>query len=161
MATLAKGAVSLRNGINRRWPARDKTSDGWIGDSAHASRGSDHNPSHGIVHAIDIDKDLDRKNPAAAQQLVNEIVAYAKSGVPGADRVKYVIFAGKIYSGTFRKLWWTARKYVGANQHFSHIHVSFTCKADSDGRVWPLPILKTPVSPKKGTAKKVPSKKAK
>lgn len=170
MAVLAKGGVSLRRAIDRRWPGRDKASDGWIADANHAST-SDHSPKHGIVHAIDIDADLDRKDPGAAQRLVDELVAYAKSGRKGSGRVKYVIFRGRIYSGTLRRLWWVARKYTGANQHFSHIHVSFTCKADADGSAWPLPILKAPakkaVSPGRGTgkvtqrpAKKTPAKKA-
>ena len=58
MAYLAPSLVQLRNEINRRWPNRDKTSDGWIGDPAHQATKSDHNPdSKGCVHALDIDKD--------------------------------------------------------------------------------------------------------
>lgn len=154
MAVLCKGGASLRRAVDHRWPGRDKASDGWIADGNHAST-SDHSPKHGIVHAIDIDADLDRKDPSAAQRLVDELVAYAKSGQQGSGRVKYVIFRGRIYSGTFRKLWWAARKYTGSNPHFSHIHVSFTCEADSDGSPWPLPILK---APKGDSVQKSPAK---
>jgi len=57
MARLCKGGVKLRDQVNRRWPRRDKASDGWIGDRAHSERISDHNPNKaGVVHAIDIDE---------------------------------------------------------------------------------------------------------
>lgn len=55
---LAPSLAVLRAEINARWPGRDKASDGWIGDTAHQSTRSDHNPnSRGSVNAIDIDED--------------------------------------------------------------------------------------------------------
>jgi len=52
---LAPSLVNLRREIDLRWPDRMKTSDGWIGDPAHAQRSSDHNPdARGIVHALDV-----------------------------------------------------------------------------------------------------------
>jgi len=97
MARLVAGGVTLRDQINKRWPKRDKRSDGWIGDKAHAARTSDHNPdARGLVHALDIDKDLDPKDPSAAQRLANQIVAYAASGLPGSNRIKYVVFNDRI-----------------------------------------------------------------
>ncbi len=56
MAVLAANLAGLRREINAHWPHRDKKSDGWIGDSAHQGRKSDHNPDdRGVVHAIDVD----------------------------------------------------------------------------------------------------------
>ena len=141
MAKLVKAGVTLRNQVNKRFPNRDKRSDGWIGDKAHQARKSDHNPDdRGWVHALDIDADLDRLDPHAAQKLANQIVTYAASGAPGSKRIKYVVFNDQIASGTYpaTKWAWRGRGYG----HFGHIHVSFTNAAEQDGRPFPLPILR-------------------
>jgi hypothetical protein len=142
MARLVAGGVTLRNQINRRWPKRDKRSDGWIGDKAHQARKSDHNPDdRGWVHALDIDADLlgPGKGHAAAQRLANQLVLYAASDLPGSDRIKYIVFNDQIASGTYPKSRWTWRgKGYG---HFGHIHVSFTAGAEKNGTKYPLPIF--------------------
>jgi hypothetical protein len=143
VARLCAGGVRLRKQIDNKWPKRDRRSDGWIGDRAHAARKSDHNPdSRGIVHAIDIDENLGvgiLRNGRQARKLANELLLYARSGLPGADRVKYVVYENRIASGTYRATWWKWRP--GSWGHEAHIHVSFTNHADSDDRVWPLPCL--------------------
>jgi hypothetical protein len=145
MAKLCKGGARLRDQIDHRWPKRDKRSDGWIGDSAHAARGkaSDHNPNKaGIVHAIDIDENMGKgknRNGRTARILANQLLDYASSNLPGANRLKYVVYENRIASGTYRKTWWTWRH--GNWGHTAHIHVSFTSYADRDGSVFPLPIL--------------------
>lgn len=143
MARLVAGGVTLRNQVNKRWPRRDKRSDGWIGDKAHAGRQSDHNPdARGLVHALDIDADLDPKDPGAAQRLANQIVAYAASGIPGANRIKYVVFNDQIASGTYANSMW---KWRGSGYgHMHHIHVSFSTKGENNAQTYPLPILNTP-----------------
>jgi hypothetical protein len=129
--------------VNKHWPKRDKRSDGWIGDKAHAGRQSDHNPdARGLVHALDIDADLDPKDPGAAQRLANQIVAYAASGIPGANRIKYVVFNNFLASGTYANSMWTWRK--GNYGHEHHIHVSFSNKGENNAQTYPLPILNTP-----------------
>lgn len=143
MAVLTKGGVKLRDQINKRWPKRDKRSDGWIGDRAHAARISDHNPDRkGIVRAIDIDENLGigvLRNGRQARILADQLLDYAASGLPGADRLKYVVYENRIASGTYRSVWWKWRP--GSWGHTAHIHVSFTSEADTDDRVWPLPCL--------------------
>jgi hypothetical protein len=143
MARLVAGGVTLRNQVNKRWPKRDKRSDGWIGDKAHAGRQSDHNPdARGLVHALDIDADLDPKDPGAAQRLANQIVSYAASGIPGANRIKYVVFNDQIASGTYANSMW---KWRGSGYgHLRHIHVSFSNKGENNAQTFPLPILNTP-----------------
>jgi hypothetical protein len=42
MAVLIASLAALREEFNEIAPTRDKSSDGWIGDAAHADRVSDH-----------------------------------------------------------------------------------------------------------------------
>lgn len=130
---LCAAGATLRKEIDVLWPWRDKKSDGWLGDSAHQARKSDHNPDPetGIVRAIDLDEDLrgtKLPNPQAANHLVKQLVAMAKGG---DDRIAYVIFEGKIYSS---KKNWAARPYTGLNAHNTHVHISFTLAGDTDGK---------------------------
>lgn len=144
MARLVAAGVQLRKQVDKRWPRRDRKSDGWIGDPAHQARKSDHNPdARGWVHAIDIDADLDKSDPRAAQRLADQLVAYARSGKPGADRIKYVVFNDRIASGTYPATFWEWRGSGYGHKH--HIHVSFTDKAPVTGsRPYPLAILEKP-----------------
>jgi hypothetical protein len=142
MAKLCKGGVTLRDQINRRWPNRDKRSDGWVSDYDHSLRISDHNPTgaNQIVRAIDIDENLGTlSNGGTARVLANQLLDYAASGLPGSNRLKYVVYENRIASGSYRKTWWTWRH--GKWGHTAHIHISFTSYADRDGTIYPLPIL--------------------
>lgn len=143
MAKLVAAGTTLRNQINARFPGRDKASDGWIGDASHQSRQSDHNPDkNGWVHALDIDENMGKgawRNGRTARKLAEELRQYAASGLPGADRIKYIVYENALASGTYKKTWWKWRP--GKWGHTMHIHVSFTPKAQTDGRLFPLPIL--------------------
>lgn len=124
MWRLAASIDTLRNEVNERWPERDKLSDGTIGDAAHATRSSDHNPyikdAHGtgVVRAIDIDKDLDNDDDPDIAWLAEHLRSLGK-----ADdlRVRYIIWNGRIASSRGD---WAWRTYVGPNQHKSHLHLS-------------------------------------
>lgn len=138
---LCAAGVQLRKQIDLRWPKRDRASDGWIGDKAHQARKSDHNPdAAGWVRALDIDADLQGPgHRVQMQRLADELVAYAKSGLPGSDRIKYIVYNDRIASGTYSKTFWTWRgKGYG---HMHHLHVSFTEAGDSNGKGFPLQIL--------------------
>jgi hypothetical protein len=138
---LVAAGVTLRNQVNKRWPSRDKRSDGWIGDAAHQARPSDHNPDkNGWVHAIDIDHDFLGPNQGKAQAEIfaNQLIELARSG-KDRGRLKYVVYNNRIASGTYRDQFWTWRK--GNWGHTQHIHISFTSRSQTDGTPFPLPIF--------------------
>ena len=141
----AAAALTLRKQVDKRWPKRDRGADGIIGDKAHQARPSDHNPNaRGYVDAIDIDADLLGKGTgrAVAQRLADQIVAYAASGLPGSQRIKYVVWADQVASGSYANSMW---KWRGSGYgHYDHIHVSFTPLGEKDARLFPLPIFDTP-----------------
>lgn len=140
---LCAAGTRLRTQIGRRWPDRDTASDGWIGDDAHADRPSDHNPApgSGVVRAIDIDADL-HGGPHAMQRLCNQLVACAADG-KDRNRLSYVIYNGRIASGTYNTTYWKWRAYDG-DPHTHHAHVSFTTSGDLDGHRFPLPVFTEP-----------------
>ena len=131
---LAASLVALRNEVNKRWPNRDKSSDGAKGDDAHAQRVSDHNPDYsdgGVVRAIDVDKDgLDLAELLAA--------------LTGDGRVAYVIhnrrmmrsYAKTIGGHTYKP--WEWAPYDGPNPHTGHVHVSIqhTRAAETNTSAW-------------------------
>ena len=136
---LCKSGVILREQINRSFIDRDKTSDGWIADARHMSRGkSDHIPdANSVVFAIDIDRDLSGKaKPDLMPDLVDQIRIYAKSDK--LKRFSYLIFDGKIASA---KLLWKWRTYTGINKHNHHAHISFTLAGDHHDLPFNIPLI--------------------
>lgn len=134
---LCKAGQQLREQIDDAFPDRDRTSDGWIGDTRHAARPSDHNPdANGWVRAIDVDRDLSGKaKPDIMPDLADQIRLAGKSG---EKRIAYVIFDGRIASP---RLNWRWRKYTGSNKHNHHCHISFTKEGDEDGSYFNIPLL--------------------
>lgn len=108
---LAPSLVQLRAEANTVAPGRSKASDGWIGDTAHGARKSDHNPDYGaggVVRALDLTNEgLD----------VDRLIARACAD----PRTAYVISRGLIYTrdNGFRPV-----RYAGANPHNQHVHIS-------------------------------------
>jgi hypothetical protein len=130
---LSKAAEQLRSEINTKYPNRDKRSDGWIGDTAHNARKSDHNPDkQGWVRAIDIDSDLVKGSSKESWLLAEQIKTIA---LKGDKRVSYVIHQHRIASPRQK---WAWRVYKGANPHVSHIHISFDKSGDLNGKVFGL-----------------------
>jgi peptidoglycan hydrolase-like protein with peptidoglycan-binding domain len=116
---LAPALDRLFDEIDQVWPARSKASDGWIGDTSHQARKSEHNPDgRGIVHAIDI-------TTAGIDK------ARVLKALIGHPAVWYVINDGRIWSRTYG---WKARRYTGANPHTKHIHVSI--RLDTGAEAW-------------------------
>lgn len=135
---LSKAAIQLRNQVDDTYPSRDRTSDGWIGDTRHAARPSDHNPDvNGWVRAIDLDRDLSgRAKPDLMPDLADQIRLLCKS--KREKRIAYIIFDGRIASS---KKAWAWRPYEGSNKHNHHMHVSFTKEADLLGEFFQVPML--------------------
>jgi hypothetical protein len=135
---LSKCAIQLREQIDDSFPDRDRTSDGWIGDSRHAARESDHNPDAlGWVRAIDVDRDLSGKaKPDIMPNLADQIRLFAKSD--SRKRITYIIFNGQIASPL---LGWKWRKYSGINKHNHHCHISFSKEADLNGEFLQIPMI--------------------
>lgn len=135
---LSKAAIQLREQLDDAYPDRDRTSDGWIGDTRHAARKSDHNPDEqGWVRAIDLDKDLHRgSKPDIMPDLVDQLRLASKS--KKETRISYIIFEGQICS---KILNWKWRKYTGANKHKAHAHISFKKEADNNGAFFQIPML--------------------
>ena len=138
---LCQAGDTLRGQVNKRWPRRDKASDGWIGDAAHCPGTSDHCPAgDGVVRAVDLDRDLDPNDRTAMERLASQLRRYAQNREDN-DRLSYVIFDGAIASESGG---WRWRPYSGTNPHDHHMHVSFIPRGDGRGGPFTLPIFTAP-----------------
>lgn len=120
MATLARTLTILRDdNLNKKWPNRDRSTDGWIGDAAHQATSSDHNPNiRGIVDAIDVDKDGIHVPTVIASMIRH-------------PSTHYVIHRGRIFSSRDK---FKPRVYTGTNNHYEHIHDSIFQSATAENR---------------------------
>ena len=105
-----------------QWPKRKKLSDGLLPSLAHQlqSPNSDHNT--GL--AVDLTHDPDNG--------VDCGVIFEK--LKEDQRVKYLIFKGKIWSKDKAKL--GNRKYTGSNPHNKHLHISINDDSANDTSPW-------------------------
>lgn len=135
---LSKAGQQLREQFDDTFPDRDRRSDGWIGDTRHASRPSDHNPDpeNGVVRAIDTDRDVHKSGkPDLMPDIADQLRLAAKAG---EKRIAYIIFNGRIASS---RMGWRWRPYKGSSPHTAHCHVSFTKAGDEDGSFFNVPLL--------------------
>jgi hypothetical protein len=129
---IANSLETLRHQLDARFPGRSLAADGGIGDAAHQTRDSDHNPWYGpgIVTARDFTHD-----PAHGldiQQVADQLL---DSRDP---RIKYVIANRRIATNRT----WQWEPYSGANPHEAHFHLSVV--ADplcDDAQDWSLPLF--------------------
>jgi peptidoglycan hydrolase-like protein with peptidoglycan-binding domain len=156
--------------LNKLAPARSKISDGAIGDAAHASRDSDHNPwvkdgLTGVVTARDFTHDP--AHGADMHKIVAQLVKKRDS------RIKYIIWHKQIWRSYDKKGLpaWTAAAYTGTNGHTKHAHISVKSDKSSYDSVMPWGLSKsggaptpikpnpqTPSVPQKPSIPKKPSK---
>lgn len=169
---VAKSLETLRIQINTLCPGRNKDSDGGIGDAAHATRNSDHNPwvidaGIGVVTARDFTHDL--AHGCDGNRLADLLRASRD------PRIKYIIWNRRICASQPMggQPAWAWRPYSGKNPHNKHLHLSvFPEKALYDSTTpWAIaalpggvsspaviaaaevvPAAAAPVVPKAGTA---------
>lgn len=119
---VARSLEVLRDQINAAFPRRNKASDGTIGDAAHATSVSDHNPdSVGVVRALDITHD-----PASGcdiDRLTDELVASRDL------RISYLIANGLITGPNYGWVW---ARYDGDDPHTNHLHLSVVADGRAD-----------------------------
>lgn len=132
--------------FNEIAPERDKASDGAVGDTAHQSSTSDHNPDetgsvpiHDVdrtneVHAIDVDADL-RESDLTMERVVQFLLGRCRSG--SEKRLRYIIFNRRIWSASSD---WVRKTYAGASPHTEHAHfsASYESKHEASMASWYL-----------------------
>jgi hypothetical protein len=137
---VAKSLEKLRSQVNLLAPNRSTVSDGTIGDAAHATRDSDHNPwvkdgDTGVVTAMDL---TDDPMTGADMDLIAESLRRSKDG-----RIKYAIWDKRMFSSyaTSSHAAFTWRPYSGTNLHTRHMHVSVQPqkRAYDDTKDWTVP----------------------
>lgn len=125
----------MRAEVNAVYPARDRASDGTIGDPAHAARASDHNPDpDGSVDAWDMDVEL-----AGAGRPHAGLVERVKRCFEAHPCSAYWIHNDEI---SFRSEGWRPRSYAYAgpsrNRHDHHVH--WNTRSSHEGVITPFGI---------------------
>ena len=126
--------IKLRSEFDLIAPGRDHSSDGSIGDTAHAAGGtSDHLPDEDFtalrgkdadnvneVHAIDVDTDL-RTPGLTMEDVVQFLLGRCRSGAE--KRLRYIIYNRRIWEASND---WKQRAYTLTDPHTGHAHFSAT-----------------------------------
>jgi len=114
MPRIAKALDTLRRQVQTEFPTAPKAEFGWIGDTRHQARKSDHNPNaSGVVLALDI--------PHCPEIGLNTYVLADYMKQHPDSRCRYIISNGRIWNPSISPKW---RPYRGANKHDHHMHVS-------------------------------------
>lgn len=130
---------TLHGQLNQLAPSRSRVSDGSIGDAAHATRSSDHNPHlylRGMHWVSARDWTNDPRGGLDCTKLATSLISSRDS------RIKYLIWDGRICAGAAGPSPWRWRSYSGTNPHRAHLHLSVVDGAGAlDPRAWQLPDL--------------------
>lgn len=126
MTTVAKKATPAALAVLRQAtalaPKRKKVSDGLLPSAAHLKQSptSDHNTGLAVDLTHDPDHGIDCET--IFEKLKED------------ERVKYLIFKGKIWSKEKSKL--GNRRYTGSNPHNKHLHISINASHATDTSPW-------------------------
>lgn len=101
-----------------RWPKRDKSSDGIMGDAAHQARVSDHNQGN----AWDLTED--KAHGVDCGKIILDVIK--------DPRTRYAIHDRRIWERSTGK--W--RAYTGSNPHTGHMHVSIVVSMRDNTAPW-------------------------
>lgn len=127
---LNKALTNFREEVNRRYPSRDKSSDGTIGDTAHQATTSDHNPDpDGSVDAWDMDVELNGPGKPYDDDLRKVINAAIKH-----EAIQYIIYNRKITSRSWGLGVW--KTYTGSNPHDKHVHFNTRTSHEKSNKPW-------------------------
>ena len=123
MIALAKratpAAIAVLRQATAHFPKRKKASDGLLPSAAHVHQNP--NSDHNSGYAVDITHDS-----------VNGVdCVYAFVNLQKDPRVKYLIFAGMIWSKEKG-----SRDYTGSNKHHKHLHISIKENCGEDTSPW-------------------------
>lgn len=135
MTRQARALDVLLTEVDKHAPNRSKTSDGGLGDQAHAARKSDHNPNAaGVWRARDFTHDPKHLPGGELAKLLKELLGKHPAMNSGA----YIIWNRRIVSYDRLAEGW--RPYTGADPHTGHVHLSVsTAAAGYDStRAWNL-----------------------
>jgi len=139
----AKWIISFFAALDKRFPNRDRGTDGTIGDLEHATGVSGHNPDDtpGVkaerqdpdtkpeVRAADAGTTLRDPDGYTMWDVVNAILASPEE----LKRLIYIIFDGCIWRAATG---WKREPYEGKDKHRTHAHLSGNPEADEDGGPW-------------------------
>lgn len=139
--------VALRDEFNELNPDRDKSTDGSIGDQAHADRSSNHNPdetgntphedsdSKNEVHAIDVDATGPWPSPMTFDLGIEELRKRHQRG--DDDRLIEIIWNRRRATP---ESGWNWKNYTGDNAHTQHAHLasSYNSSREADTSPWGL-----------------------